>query len=243
MSEPTPAPTPSPTPSPEPTPSPSPSPAAERPAWLPENHWDAEKSTIKDDFGAHYAELQNFHKSETERQAALKARKPEDIKFDPAALPQDISEEAKKLGLKVTIDEKDPRIPAIRQIAVEAGLDQDVVNKLVAMDAKLKLQQTSAEIARITEEDKKLGANKDTRKQAIATWIDGLKAAKTLSEEEAQELRLTAVTAAGVTALEKIIAKAAGTIPGNQPPAPPPPPAPKSLAERLYPNLPSTRTA
>jgi hypothetical protein len=229
MADPTPSPTPDPTPSPDPTPAP----AAERPGWVPETFWDGEKKAIKEDFGQHYQELTKAQQAAAERQAALAARKPEDIKLDPEALPSDLKMAAEKAGLKIKIDENDPRIPFVRQIAVEHGLDQDVVNKLVAMDAKLKLDARTSEMERIAAEDKKLGPNVDARKKSVATWLDGLKTKGDLTAEEHEEVRWIATSAAGVTALEKIMAKATGTVPGTTV-SPPPPPPPVSVADRWY---------
>lgn len=212
MSEPTPTPAPSPTPTPEPAPAPI---TAQRPEWLGENHWDGEKGAINDDFGQHYTELAAFQKTETEKRAALAARKPEDVKFEATALPPELVEEAKKIGQEIKIDEKDPRIPILRELAIEHGWDQPVVNALVAMDAKLKIADRAAEIARVQAEDTKLGANKDDRKKAISSWADGLKTKGDITADEHAEFGHIAATAAGVTLIEKLIAKANGTVPVN----------------------------
>jgi hypothetical protein len=82
-----------------------------RPAWLPEAHWDA-RGGLKPEFGAHYRELTSFHKTETERQTALKARQPDDIKVE-VKLPEGVKPPD---GMQLKIDEKDPRIPALRDL-------------------------------------------------------------------------------------------------------------------------------
>jgi hypothetical protein len=255
MSEPVPNPTPAPAPAPspapapapsavapEPSPSPAPAPAASpRPEPLPESFWDGEKGTIKlDEFVPHYAEIANFHKTETEKRAALAARKPEDIKIE-VKLPDSVTLPD---GMSFKIDEKDPRVPLLRAIAQQRGLDQDTVNDLVAFDAQQQLQAHNAELQRVVAEEAKLGANAKDRKAAVKNWLTGLKTNGKLNAEEAAAVEVYATDAATVTALEKIMAMAAGAVPGNvNAETPPNSPQPKSLAERMYPNLPSQRAS
>lgn len=212
MTEPTPTSTPAPTPAPSPAPAPSPEPVAvARPEWLPETHWDTTSNAIKPEFGQHYAEVSNFHKTETERLAALNARKPEDIKIE-VKLPDTVKVPE---GFEVRINENDPRVPIIREMALKRGWDQDTVNDLVAFDAQMQIQAHDAEIARVAAEDAKLGANAKPRKEAVGNWLKGMKDRKELSNEEYEAVRIYATDAASITALEKIIAKASGSIPGG----------------------------
>lgn len=225
MSEPTPTPAP-----PVPTPAPSPAPAtATRPDWLPEAHWDTTANSIKPEFGAHYGELATFHKTETEKAAALAARKPEDIKFE-IVLPETVKVPD---GMTLKIDEKDPRVPVLRDLAVKHGLSQDVVTSLIALDAQMQIEGHAAEQVRIAAEDQKLGANARDRKAAAGNWLKGMKDRGELTAEEYEASRAYATDAATVTFLEKLMAKAAGTVPGTTP-APPPPPAPKDHATRIW---------
>lgn len=231
MTEPTPAPSPAPTPAPSPAPTPSPAPqAAQRPEWLGESHWDVEKGAIKDDFGAHYTELASFHKTQTEAQAALAARKPEDIKIE-IKLPETVKIPD---GLQVQINDKDPRVPVIREMAIKRGWDQDTVNDLVAMDAQMQIQAHTDEQTRIAAEDAKLGTNAKDRKSAVGNWLKGMKDRNEISADEYEAVRVYAVDAAAVTALEKIIAKVNGSVPST-PPGNPPTPEIKSHAERIWP--------
>lgn len=229
---PTPSPTPAPTPTPAPAVTPTPSPAeASRPEWLPEAHWDPEGKSIKlDTFGQHYAEVANFHKTESEKAAALKARKPEDIKFE-VKLPDTVKVPD---GMKVEIDPKDPRIPILRQLAVEHGLDQPVVDKLVALDAQMKIEAHGAEVTRVAAEKAKLGEKAADRIAAVTNWAKGLRDKAELTADEFEEIRMTATSAAGVSALEKLIAKSNGSVPGVTETRTPNPP-PKSHADRIWP--------
>lgn len=195
--------------------------AASRPEWLPEEHWDP-AGGIKPEFGAHYGELATFHKAETERQAALKARKPEDIKIALPAefkLPDGLKgPDGKPVAVKdIQINEKDPRIPLVRAFAQEFGLPQEAVSKLVALDAQMQIEAYNAETARLAEENKQLGEKAGDRLKAVDTWAQGLKAKGEIGDAELAAVHSIATTAAGVTLLEKLIAKASGSIPGHIP--------------------------
>lgn len=204
--------------------------AAARPDWAPETFWDASTNAIKPEFGQHYAEVANFHKTETERLAALAARKPEDIKFE-VKLP-----EAVKVpdGMDIKIDEKDPRVPIIREMAIKRNWDQDTVNELVALDAQMKIQDHAAEQTRLAAEDAKLGSNAKARKDAVGNFLKGLRDRNEFSAEEYEAVRVYATDAAAVSALEKLIAKANGSIPGAGGGDPPPKTAEVPMATRWY---------
>lgn len=215
----------------------TPPPTPQRPEWLPEAHWDAEKGGIKEDFGKHYSELQNFHKTAAEREAALKSRKPEDVRFESTAIPADIAEEAKKHGLEVSINENDPLVPLVREAAIEEGWSQEQVNKLIAKHAKTKLAQALDGKAKEAERQKaelaKLGSNAEERIKAIDNWSNGLKQSGKITESKAFLIRAIAGDADGVELLEMFRQMATGSVPGTiVTPTPPPPPEP--VEKRWY---------
>lgn len=198
-----------------------------RPDWLPESHWDP-KDGIKPEFGAHYTEIATAHKTYTEQQAALAARKPEDIKIE-IKLPDTVKVPE---GIELKIDEKDPRVPVIRQMAIKNGWSQDQVNELVALDAQQQIAAHAAEQTRLTAEKQKLGANADDRIKAAATWVKGLTG---VSADELAEVQVLTATSAGVSLLEKLMAKASGAVPGaGGAPPQPPKPADVPMATRWY---------
>lgn len=228
---PTPSPSPTPAPSPAPTPSPVPAPVAVvRPEWLPEAQWDTQANTIKPEFGAHYQEVSNFYKTETEARAALAARKPEDIKPE-IKLPDTIKIPE---GMDLKINDKDPRLPVLREIAIKNNLSNDVINALVTLDAQQQIEMHAAEQTRIAAADAKLGANAPQRKEAVGNWLKGMKDRGELTAEEHEAVRVYATDAETVTALEKIMAKATGTVPGQLPNNTPPKPAEVPMAQRWY---------
>lgn len=203
-----------------------------KPDFLPAEFWD-EKAGIKtDDFAKHYGEVTASAAKLAERAAAVPA-KPEDYKPE-IQLPADL-----QLPEGVKFDPaKDPRLPTLLKTAHEIGLTNADVNRLITLDAQFALASHAAEQVRLGEETKKLGDKANDRIAAATNWVNGLAAKGDFTADEAAELRMTATTAAGVTALEKLMAKANGGIPGHVQ-TPPAAVGEKTIAERLYPNLPS----
>jgi hypothetical protein len=202
--------------------------AATRPEFLPEQFWDDKAGAIKtDEFAKHYGEVTANAQKLSERMAAVPpnpegykvelklpegTKIPEGIKFDPA---------------------KDPRTPVLLKVAHELGWTNNDVNRLVTLDAEFALANHAAEQARIGEENKKLGDNANARVAAVTNWVKGLAEKGDLTADELTEIRMTATTAAGVTALEKLMAKATGGIPGHVPNTDPKP-APTTIEQRWY---------
>lgn len=207
-----------------PSPAPAPAPIAIRPTWLPETHWDAQTNQFN---------LQAFQQ-DFESRALLAGRKPEDVKFsikfpDTVKLPDDY---------KPTILE--PYVAPLQQFALKHGLTNDALTELATLDAQVKLEQYNAETARLKAEEAKLGGNAPARKEAVLNWLK----ASGLTPDESVALAMGMTSANAIVAFEKIIGKANGHVPasaGNGVAAPTSPPAPqKSLAQRWYPNMPSS---
>jgi hypothetical protein len=223
-----------PAPSPAPDPAPAvgapdaPPAAAERPAYIPEQFWDGATKAVKvEDFGKHYNDLTVAAAKLAERAAAVPA-KPEDYKIE-VKLPDGVT-----LPEGVKIDpSKDPRTPEFLKVAHTLGFDNNQVNQLIAFDAQLALAGHNAELARVAEETKKLGEKATDRIAAVMNWTNALKD-RGFSDDERAEIRAIASSAAGVSALEKMIAQATGAIPGHVP-TPPSAPQLKSHADRIWP--------
>lgn len=201
--------------------------APQRPDWLPESYFDP-ATGIKSEFGQHYAEIATAHKTHTETQAALAARKPEDIKIE-LKLPDTVKVPE---GLDVKINPDDPRVPVLRELALKNGWTQDQVNDLVALDAQQVIASHAAEATRLAGEKQKLGANADDRIKAAASWVKSLPG---VSADELGEIQILTATASGVSLLEKLMAKANGAVPGasGNPPSPPKP-AEVPIEQRWY---------
>jgi hypothetical protein len=189
-----------------------------RPDYVPETFWDATANAIKPEFGTHFTEIATFHKTETEKRAALAARKAEDIKFE-VKLPETVKVPD---GMQIKLDDKDARLPLLRDIALKHGLDQDTVNDLVALDAQMKIAEHTQSLETFKAEDAKLGDNAKPRKEAVGAFLKGLKESGAFTAEEYDAIR--PLDAAGVTAFEKLIKKLNGAIgTGGNPPSPPKP--------------------
>lgn len=208
------------TPSPQPA-APPPPPSA-RPTWLPETHWDANLNAIN---------LEALQK-DFESKAALAARKPEDIKL-PAKLPDDI-----KLpqGATWKLNDKDPYVGMLRQIAAEEGLPQSAVDKFVVADARIKLANYQADQARMAAENAKLGEHGTARKDAIVNFLG----ASGLEPDERVAAANWMTDEVSVRAIEKLITKMIGGVAPNSSGSPAPSVEQKperSLAQRMYPNM------
>lgn len=201
-----------------------------KPDFLPADYWD-EKAGIKtDEFAKHYGEVTANAAKLAERMAAVPA-KPDDYKVE-LALP-----EGTQLPEGVTFDPaKDPRLPTLLKTAHELGLTNTDVNKLVALDAQFALANHQAEQTRLAEETKKLGDKATDRIAAANNWLKGLTDKGDLTADEAAEVRSIASSAAGVTALEKLMAKANGGIPGHVVTPSNTPSEPKHIADRIWPS-------
>jgi hypothetical protein len=191
---------------------------------VPETHWDANTNALN------LAQLQK----DFETKAAMAARKPDDIKFAPK-LPEDFKPPE---GLKIKFgDERDVRVPVLRDIALRHSLPQEAVDEMLIADARYQIANIQAEEQRLAKEDEKLGPRHQERKDAILNWLRG--GGVGLEPAEAVELAMSVRSAGAVQALEKIMARQIGMVPGGnaggQPAVTPPPE--KTLAQRMYPNM------
>lgn len=228
MTEPNPSP-PAPAPAPAAT-EPAPPVAATRPDYVPESFWDGDAKAVKPEFGQHYSELATFKQQHDERIAAL-PQKPEDYRIE-VKLPETVKVPD---GLELKVDDKHPLAAPVRAFALKHQLPQDALNELIAMHAQGEIESHNAEVARIAAEDAKLGANAKERKAAVNTWLTGLKTNNKITAAEHEAMQAYAVDAATVSALEKIIAIANGSVPASGGNAPTPPkPADVPMERRWY---------
>lgn len=237
---------------------------------MPETAWDAQANAPKlDELGKTFTELATFHKSETDRLAALPQRAEQyAIKIPESIKPPD--------GMKIEpLPADHPMVMAARDFALKNRLPQEAFNELVAFEAKMKVDAFNAaaakakaliekgqldqakygemlklvregedlgrlvdghiaEGARKSVERKKLGDNAEVRQKAVADWLGGLKTRNEISADEYEAGLAYATDAATVTLFEKLIAKAAGSVPGNTGNPPPPKPADIPIEQRWY---------
>jgi hypothetical protein len=106
------------------------------------------------------------------------------------------------------------------------------VNALVALDAQNVIAATNAHATHVLAEDKKLGEKAIERRAAVSNWMKGQ---KDFTADELGMVNAETLDAAGITLIEKLMAKANGTMPGHQP-SPDPKPEPKTHADRIWPS-------
>lgn len=122
----------------------------------------------------------------------------------PEAYEFTLSEELTTNGVELASD--DPLIASFTEMAKESNMSQDMANKLVNMFVESEYAKGQeggeAEQSRQADEMKLLGDNAIQRVNNIDNW-----AKANLSPEQAEGLADAATTAAGVMALEALIAK------------------------------------
>ena len=142
-------------------------PQQSRPAWMPENFWDAEKNAPKEkEFGEHLAGLEKLKTDSDTRRAAVPAKE-EDYKIDLGDV---------KLPPGVEIDQKNESFLAVRKLAHEAGLPDKAFSQIIQAYAKDALAQTAKGqtqfAAAIDARNTALGENGAERASKLETWID-----------------------------------------------------------------------
>jgi len=184
--------------------------ASSRPEWMPESHWDAATNSVRVDG------LKDVFTRDSAARAA-KAQLPERPDDYEIALPSDfkVPDGSGITPEQIGINENDPRIPAVRAFAHKHGLSQAAVADLVAFDAQQQLAAYHAEVARLGEENQKLGDKAEERTRAVDDWARGMKDRGEFTADELQAVYAVASTAAGVQLFEKLIGRINGAIPGN----------------------------
>jgi len=168
----------------------APAAAGDRPTYVPEAFWDAEKGLKADDFQKHLEQL------EAKATAADKARegvpeKPEgyELKLPPIeGLPEGVE-----------IDADDPRLGILRKLAHETGMSQDKFSSIIAAQVKHDLALVQARNAELAAEKKALGPEADQRITAVQ---DALKGAL---GDKAKPLIAMLASAQAVEAFESIL--------------------------------------
>lgn len=215
-----------------PNPSPNPAPPAAPPAGpgsgsppvlssppegLPAQFWDQQTGQVNlPEFVKSYGEVSAFKTQHDQRIAAL-PKDPKDYKIE-LKLPDGVKVPD---GAEFKIDDKDPRLPAVRAFAHKHQLSQDTVNELISLHAQMEIEAYAAGEAELQAEMKKLGSNGPARTQAAETFLKA-----NLGKDEYEALRPVIGNAVAFAAVEKLIARATSqSVPANlnggTPPNPP----------------------
>ena len=162
----------------------------ERPENVPEKFWNNETKTTNND-----AVLESYNQLSSKFGAFTGA---------PEAYEFSLNEQLTENG--VNLDSDNPLIEKFTEMAKEANMSQDMANQLVNMFVEGQyadsLGMGEAEESRVAEEMTKLGANAQQRVDNISNW-----ARANLTPEQVEGLSEAATSAAGVQAIEALIAK------------------------------------
>lgn len=162
---------------------------AERPDNVPEKFWDNESNSVRTD-----AVLESYSQLESRFGAFTGA--PDNYEFK-------LSESLVENG--VELDSESELISRFTEMAKEANMSQDMANNLVNMFVENQFASSQVseeqEDARVAEEMKLLGDNAQQRVDNISRWAEA-----NLDEQTRAGLEEATTTAAGVAAVEKLIA-------------------------------------
>lgn len=168
-------------------------PATERPTWLPE------KFKTPEDLARSYGELEKtFGRKEEEFRAKWEQER-------LASRPE--KPDAYKLPELPGVADDQPLTQWWRNFAHESGLSQEQFEKAVAAYT----ETIQATMPNPEQELAKLGDNAGPRTEAVGLW-----ASKTFDAEELDAIRRACTTAAGVRAMEKLMASAQGMPPSER---------------------------
>jgi len=161
-----------------------------RPENVPEKFWNTDTKTVNND-----AVLESYNQLSTKFGAFTGA--PESYEF---ALSEQLTEKG------VTLDSESPLIANFTELAKEANMSSEMANKLVNMFVESQhadgLAGDEAEETRVTEQMALLGENATQRVNNINNWAQA-----NLTPEQVEGLADATTTAAGVQAVEALIAK------------------------------------
>jgi hypothetical protein len=162
----------------------------ERPENVPEKFWNTETKTTNNE-----AVLESYNQLSSKFGAFTGA--PDSYEFT-------LNEQLIENGVELSAD--DPLISSFSELAKESNMSSEMANQLVNMFVESQyadnLQGGEAETARQAEEMGKLGDNSNQRIDNITNW-----AKANISAEQAEGLSDAMTTAAGVQAIEALIAK------------------------------------
>lgn len=165
-----------------------------RPEGLPDDLWEDGKGVKVGDLWS------KARDTEAERDAlkAAVGEKPADANGYDFALPDDFKAPE---GFKVELDPKDPSLVAAREAAFAAGMTAPAWKAALGVFANQQVAAQRAAVETYVAEKTKLGDNAGARMTAVEQWLGA-----NLPTDEAQALARMTSTAAGVKAVERIMA-------------------------------------
>lgn len=176
----------------------------QRPDWLPETMWDADKGFKKADYDALVA-----HKAESDSRAASVPDSGDkyEVKL-PASFK--VPEGIELAQGESLINADDPRVGALREHAVANKLTQADFEQLLGLGAQMDLAERGRLNDAVKKERDKLGTRAGDRVKSVTTWLDAK-----LGAERAAALHSMMFTAQQVEAFESLMQLNRGDVPGN----------------------------
>jgi hypothetical protein len=183
---------------------------AAMPEGFPAQFWDDKSGAPKmPDFVASYNELVTAKTAHEEKLKTL----PKTADEYKITLPEDfkVPEGFERSEL---IDEKDPRIPGLRELAIKYQLPQEAVAEFIALDAQTQIAAFQNHDALLQAEMKKLGENGKERVSAMQDFLQKHVPA------QYEAMRPFIADAEAFAGLEALITKITSqtNVPGAQPP-------------------------
>lgn len=177
--------------------------APAKPDGLPDTYWD-DAVGVKPEAFSRLAELEAA-------EAARRAGVPEAADKYELKVSDDI---VGLDGKPVEFDPQDPLAAAVLPVLHELGIPQEGVSKLLGAFAAQEIAAAKEQAAFVAAEQAKLGAAHKDRTAALHGQIIAA-----VGAEQAEAIRQSMTTAAGVLALEALVAKVTGAPIGAAPPA------------------------
>jgi hypothetical protein len=179
--------------------------APARPEGLPDTYWD-DAAGVKPEAYSRLAELEAAD-------AARRAGVPESAdKYELKVADTIVGLD----GKPIQFDAADPLVAGIMPVLHELGMSQEGVSKLLGAYAAQEIEAAKEQAAFVTAEQAKLGDAHKARTAAIHASV-----VAAVGADDAEAIRQSMTTAAGVIALEKLVAKVTGVAVGAAPPAAP----------------------
>ena len=173
--------------------------AADRPEWVGEQFWDADKREIKGaDLKKAFDDLTAFKASEDSRRAAV-PEKPDGYELK---LPADF-----KLGEgeQFDLDATDPLFAFGREVAHKAGYDQAGFEELVGMYAQMRVAEAKDLNAAVEKQMEALGPKARERREAVNTFLTAK-----LGKDAGAIFEHVLMTKTGVESVEKLMRLVSG---------------------------------
>ena len=179
--------------------------APARPDGLPDTYWD-DAAGVKPEA---YSRLAELEAADVARRAGVpESADKYELKIADTIVGMD--------GKPVQFDAADPLVAGILPVLHELGLSQEGVSKLLGAYAVQEIEAAKEQAAFVASEQAKLGDAHKARTAAIHASV-----VAAVGAEQAEAIRLSMTSAAGVIALEQLVAKVTGVAVGAAPPAAP----------------------